>query len=411
MIIFRSFNQGKLLTYLFSSLLVIGIYLGDTSRAVAQPTTSQEASSPRPSTEGRVAAQTGEGQSATPTAVLIAPELVDTAKKSIDRGIRFLRQQQSEDGSYGNHVGLTAMTLLAMAESPRHYGLGDGPFVRRAAEYLVSQARANGSISGEETPTYNTALAIMALHALDPVGFKSVIEGGQSFLVKFQADEDQNYTRGDKYYGGIGYGGDERPDLSNLQHALEALKKTDYDPESDVWAKAELFVRRCQNYTEGEEKDELARPWAGNDGGFIYEPGSSRAGGTKSYGAMTFAGLKSLMFTKRANRDSPQVKAALSWVQQNYDFNTHPGMGTTAYYYYLQTAAGALAAYGSPLLPALNGAQHNWGADLLSKFVYLQQADGSWVNEDRKYWEGNKILITARALISLNHVFISAGIK
>ena len=362
-----------------------------------------------------VGAQTTPPTSTSPTTssaeALIAPELVITAKKAVDRGIHFLRQQQAEDGSYGHHVGLTAMTLLAMTESYRGYGLGDGPFVRRAAEFIVSQARANGSITGEETPTYNTALAIIALHELDPIRYKSVIEAGQKFLVKFQTDEDHNYTRGDKYYGGIGYGGDERPDLSNLHHALEALKRTDYDPESDIWAKAELFVKRCQNFTEEDEKDELARPWAGNDGGFIYEPGSSRAGGTKSYGAMTFAGLKSLIFARDANRDSPQVKAALGWIQNNYDFNTHPGMGTTAYYYYLQTAAAALEAYGQPMLPAQGGGQHNWGADLASKFVYLQQPDGSWVNEDRKYWEGNQILVTARAVIALNHVFHAAKVK
>ena len=339
---------------------------------------------------------------------LVSASLHKHAKDSIDKGIRFLRQQQAEDGSYGHHVGLTAMAVLAMAESPRKYTLGDGPFIRKAAEFIAAQARANGSITGEETPTYNTALSIMALHALDPVKYKKEIEGGQRFLVKFQSDEDQNYSKKDKYYGGIGYGGDERPDLSNLQYALEALKKTDYDKESDVWEKAELFVKRCQNFTEEDEKDVLKRPWAGNDGGFIYEPGSSRAGGTKSYGAMTFAGLKSLMFIKKSNKKDARVKAALSWIEQNYDFNTHPGMGTTAYFYYLQTAASALEAYGEAYLPASNGTQHNWSADLISKFIYLQQADGSWVNEDRKYWEGNKVLVTSRAIITLNHVFRSA---
>ena len=39
------------------------------------------------------------------------------------------------------------------------------------------------------------------------------------------------------------------------------------------------------------------------------------------------------------------TKARWRWVKENYDFNAHPGMGTTAYYYYLQTAASALEAY------------------------------------------------------------------
>ena len=339
----------------------------------------------------------------------IDPQLIEEAKKSIDRGVHFLRSQQSSEGSYGRHVGVTAMVLLAMAESPRAYGIGDGPFVRRAVEWITAQVRPDGSISGEATPTYNTALAIMALHALNKKAYKEIIEKGQRFLVRYQSDEDQKYQKKDKYYGGIGYGGDERPDLSNLQYALEALKRTDYDPKSDVWAKAEIFIKRCQNYTE-EEGDELKRPWAGNDGGFIYEPGSSRAGGTKSYGAMTFAGLKSLMFTKESNKTDPRVIAAWRWVKENYDFNAHPGMGTTAYYYYLQTAASALEAYGEHFVPGPKKAR-NWGADLLIKLINLQQKEGSWQNENRKYWEGNKVLVTARAIITMNHIFRSISKK
>ena len=342
--------------------------------------------------------------------VSIDPQLVEATKKSVDRGIHFLRQQQESDGSYGHHVGLTAMALLAMRESYHHFGVGDGPFISKAVKWMSAQAQANGSISGEATPTYNTALAIMALHALNPRSYKKLIEQGQRFLVQYQSDEDHNYQKKDKYYGGIGYGGDERPDLSNLQYALEALKRTDYDPKSDVWAKAELFVKRCQNYTEEDEKDQLARPWAGNDGGFIYEPGSSRAGGTKSYGAMTFAGLKSLIFTRTTNKKDPRVQAAWSWIQQNYDFNAHPGMGTTAYYYYLQTAASALEAYGEPVVPSPNK-PHHWGADLLTKLMNLQQKNGAWQNENRKYWEGNKVLVTARALITINHVFRALGVQ
>jgi squalene-hopene/tetraprenyl-beta-curcumene cyclase len=335
----------------------------------------------------------------------VDPHLLEAVKKSVDKGIHFLRNQQAKDGSYGHHVGLTAMTLLAFAESHRHYNEGDGPYISRAVEWLVAQAREDGSISGDATPTYNTALAIMALHALNPTKYKAFIERGQRFLTRFQSDEDQNYTPKDKYYGGIGYGGDERPDLSNLHYALEALKKTDYDPNSDVWKKAELFVKRCQNYTEEDEKDSLARPWATNDGGFIYEPGSSRAGGTQSYGAMTFAGLKSLIFTNRTNRNDNRVKAALNWIQNHYDFNSHPGMGTTAYYYYLQTAASALEAYGEPIIQGKEGKQYHWTSDLLTKVINLQQENGSWINENRKYWEGNPILVSARSIITVNHIF------
>ena len=120
---------------------------------------------------------------------------------------------------------------------------------------------------------------------------------------------------------------------------------------------------------------------------------------------MTFAGLKSLIFTNQKNKDDPRVKAALNWIQTHYDFNSHPGMGTTAYYYYLQTAASALEAYGQPVLKDKDGKEYHWTSDLLTKIVHLQQDNGSWVNENRKYWEGNRILISARSIITVNHIF------
>ncbi|MCB9524396.1 MAG: terpene cyclase/mutase family protein [Myxococcales bacterium] len=337
------------------------------------------------------------------------PAVAEKAKGAVDKGLHFLRGLQEKNGSYGNHVGLTAMTLLAFAESHRAYNYGDGPFVQAAADWLAAQKRADGAITGDATPTYNTALAIMALQAVDKKKFANEIAGGQKFLVKFQSDEEQKYEPSHKFYGGIGYGGDERPDLSNLQYALEALKKTDYDPESDVWAKAQTFVSRCQNRSESNDQG-----WAGDDGGFVYAPGQSPAGQTKdgkflSYGAMSFAGLKSLMFTK-AKKDDPRVQAVWQWISKNYDFSQHPGMGTTSYFYYLQTAAGALEAFGEPTVPDEKGRKRAWAADLANRLMSLQKADGSWTNENPKYWENNPLLATTRAVISLNHTLRAAGV-
>jgi squalene-hopene/tetraprenyl-beta-curcumene cyclase len=329
------------------------------------------------------------------------PALADKARRAVDRGLDFLRSRQEENGSYGNHVGLTAMALQAFAESPHRFRDADGPFIARAAAWLVGQQRADGAITGDATPTYNTALAIMALHALDPAKYAKAIAGGQRFLVRFQIDEDQKFAPSDKSYGGIGYGGDERPDLSNLVHALDALRQTDYDPNSDVWAKAQKFVTRCQNRSESNDQ-----PWAGDDGGFVYEPGNGA--GAKSYGAMTFAGLKSLIFT-RAAKDDPRVVAAWAWVRKNYDFGQHPGLGTTSLYYYYQSAATALDAYGERMIPDDKGRQRDWAADLAARLVALQRPDGSWVNDDPKYWEGNPLLATSRAVSSLNHALRAGG--
>ncbi len=333
----------------------------------------------------------------------LSPEAVTKIKKAVDRGLRYLRGHQEENGSYGQHVGLTGMTLLAFGESHRKYTYSDGPFVSRAADWLVKQARPDGAITGDATPTYNTALAIMGLGAMDRKRFDDTVKRGQSFLVRFQSDEDQQYAKDHKFYGGIGYGGDERPDLSNLHYALEALKKTDYDPNSDVWAKAQTFIERCQNRSESNDQE-----WAGNDGGFVYAPGQSPVGGTQSYGAMSFAGLKSLIFTK-AKPDDPRVKAVWKWIRKNYDFAMHPGMGTASYFYYIQTAAEGLKAHGQINVPDEKGRPRNWVADLSDRMIALQRPDGSWVNENKKYWEGNPIMVTARSVVTLNNILRAAG--
>ena len=76
----------------------------------------------------------------------------------------------------------------------------------------------------------------------------------------------------------------------------------------------------------------------------------------RSYGAMSFAGLKSLIFTN-AKRDDPRVQSVLEWIGKNYDFTMHPGMDTTSYFYYLQTASEALKAYGSSTIKDARGRQ------------------------------------------------------
>ena len=350
---------------------------------------------------GQAIAAPAPGVAAPAPAAALATKSVDAktigdARKAVDKGITFLRSKQAENGSYGNHVGLTSMALVAMAESHRAYRVEDGPFVRLAADWLVAQQRADGAITGDATPAYNTSLAIMALQALDPVKFKAQIEAGQRFLVKDQTDEDKKYLPTDKYYGGIGYGGDERPDLSNLQLAVEALRKTGYDPTSDVWKKAETFLSRCQNRSESNDQ-----PWSGNDGGFVYEPGDSKAGGTKSYAGMTFAGLKSLIFAQ-VKKDDPRVKAAFDWIRAHYTFAENPGLGQQGLWYYLHAASRALlAANATTIVPAAGGAPRNWRDDLVDTVLALQRTDGSWVNTADRWQEGKPELVTAYAVLAL----------
>ncbi len=197
------------------------------------------------------------------------PALKEKARRSIDAGLHYLRGQQAENGSLSGSVGITALALRGFLESHRGYNEGDGPFVTRPVEFLLSKVNDDGSISESlQNRSYNTAVSLVALAATKNPKYQAAIANGQKFLTGHQIDESEGYKQDHRYYGGVGYGGDERPDLSNLYLAIEGLKASATDPKDPVWQKALVFVNRSQNRSESNDQ-----PWAGNDGGFVYMPG------------------------------------------------------------------------------------------------------------------------------------------
>jgi len=110
-------------------------------------------------------------------------------------------------------------------------------------------------------------------------------------------------------------------------------------PQDEAVQKALVFVSRCQNL----ESENNTTPFSAkiNDGGFYYTPaaggtsqaGKSDNGGLRSYGSMTYAGLKSMIFAG-LTADDPRVKAALSWLARHYTLDENPGLGDAGLYYY-----------------------------------------------------------------------------
>lgn len=328
------------------------------------------------------------------------PELREKAQRAVDAGLHYLRINQADDGSWSGSVGITALGLRAFLESHRGYSEIDGAFITRPITFLLAHINDDGSISEtNQNRNYNTAVSLTALAATKNDKYADVIKGGQNFLRKLQVDEGDGYESDHAYYGGIGYGGDERPDLSNIHMALEGLRATATDPEDPVWDKALLFVSRSQNRSESNDQ-----AWAANDGGFTYMPGYSPHKGTESYGGMTAAGLLSLLFAG-ADKDDPRVTAAYDWIRNNYTLEENPGAtdGIQGLYYYYNVFGKSLAAYDATTLVDANGVEHNWRNDLARKLISLQNKDGSWVNPDSpRWWEGNPHLVTAWSVIALN---------
>lgn len=126
----------------------------------------------------------------------------------------------------------------------------------------------------------------------------------------------------------------------------------------------------------------------------------------RSYGSMSYAGFKSLIYAKLPRNDE-RVAAAYNWIRHNYTLAENPGVGKDGVYYYYLTFARAMDAWGDPIVDAVkpDGSQesHEWALDLIDALAKLQNADGSFKSIDDRWMENNPVLIAAYSLIALEH--------
>lgn len=347
-------------------------------------------------------------------------------RASYERGVDFLAGEIGESGmweAFGQpEPGISALAARAM--------LGSNRAEMRELAYpildqLLALQKEDGSIHGGRVAVYTTSVAIGALSMRGTEEDLKAIARAADYLRVTQADEGEGYSEDDKFYGGLGYGNDLRPDISNLQYALQALKESGASSDDPAFQRALTFLERSQNlrevntkaYYNGEDDEKLVV--SGDDGGGIYYPGNSMAGyvelddGTlvaRSYGSMTYALLKCYLFAGLDATD-PRVAAALAWIQRNWTVEVNPGFDTLRdpraaaqglYYYYLSLAQ-CLSETGMDMVTTPDGKKHDWRAELQGKLVDVQLENGSWINEAApRWWEGNPVLCTAYALGALH---------
>jgi squalene-hopene/tetraprenyl-beta-curcumene cyclase len=327
----------------------------------------------------------------------MTPQVRKQVLDSIERGVAYLVKNQQPDGSWDNYPGITALALTAILRQPGGARM-KSPEVKKGLAYLVRMAKPDGGIYDKDNQNYNTAVSIMALVAAGDPEYKPLIEKGQKFIVSLQNAEDRGVQKGDKFYGGIGYNKEQRPDMPNLQYALEALKASGLPENSPVWQKALQFVQRTQNRTESNDQS-----YSLNDGGFTYGAGMGWGNtGQNSYGSMTYAGLLSYSHAN-VKKGDPRVEAAVNWVREHYTLEENPGVGQKAVYYYYMVFAKALQAYGEPIFVDAKKRPHNWRDELGRKLLELQYPEGYWVNKEPAEWQNKPNLVTAFTIIALEH--------
>ncbi|MFT5049361.1 MAG: squalene-hopene/tetraprenyl-beta-curcumene cyclase [Chlamydiales bacterium] len=348
----------------------------------------------------------------------------ESLDRSIIAGARFL-VGAADDGLWGApgqpDAGISAMVLAALHAVPEPRPTEIQNAIDHGLAWLAGLQREDGSIHDGKLYNYVTSASILAL-ARAGDRYQPQLVKARDFLISLQSDEGEGYSPDHHYYGGVGYGGDERPDLSNLQMALEALSASGLESEHAAYQRALTFLERCQNRSESNDLalDENGTVLiAGEDGGAAYSPGASPAGfieledGKKiprSYGSMSYALLKSYIFAG-LERDDPRVEALWNWLQENYTLDVNPGFQyvddpVAAYqglFYYFNTMARALDLYGAETIVDAAGAEHAWRTELAGRLVAMQsRVDGSWVNGNApRWWEGNPVLATAYALATL----------
>jgi squalene-hopene/tetraprenyl-beta-curcumene cyclase len=362
---------------------------------------------------------------------------------AIDKGLEYLKSQQKPDGGWAGEKeppAFTALVLRTLVKDLRYSTKDD--FIKKGYDKLLTYQLEDGGIYKNLQANYSTAVAVSALAAANDPAYKPQLDKAIAYLRSLQWTPDtkpeyvdtdnkekatgKQLVKDDKdvFFGGWGYGGNRdvtgngRPDLSNAQMAMDALKDAGLKPEDPAFQNALKFVTRLQNHSETNDQS-----WAGNDGGFVYSPGVDKKGesmagsfttpegkpGLRSYGSMTYAGLKSFIYAG-LSKDDPRVKAAWDWITKNWTLDENPGMkagdpkqAQSGLYYYYHTLARALHEYGEPVITDTAGNKHDWRVELVDKLAAFQKEDGSWVG-DKRWMEQIPVLTTTYAVQALQEV-------
>jgi len=358
---------------------------------------------------------------AKPKSPVLPPGLDAQTRKAIDRGLAYLRSKQDKDGGWTAMYGpaVTAIVAQAFAQNDK-YG-PQHPIVRRAVAGILRYQQSDGGLYDrtQNLANYQTSVALTLLASLDDPQNKERVAKAQAFLTQLQFDENESVDKADAWYGGAGYNEAKRPDLSNTQMMLEALHQSGLPKDHPVYQRALRFVSRCQ-LNEATNDLPLARGFS--SGGFIYSPnagGESKASEKleegqaplRAYGTMTYAGFKSMIYASVA-RDDPRITASLKWIGRHYTLDENPNMpgkqSAEGLYYYYHVFARALNAWGEPLILDAKGAPHNWRRDLCRKLVSLQREDGSWVNTQPRWLEGDPDYVTGLTVLTLQTALIGS---
>lgn len=313
--------------------------------------------------------------------------LAERVRVSIERGIRFLRNEERgrknwehDRGSIGRPGGYTCLAVLALLNSGVK---ADDPIIKRAMEYIRAM---------EVEHTYVVGLQTMVFAEIGEARDGPLIQRNVNWLI-------ENRKFNDKRLRGWGYGVRfPGADFSNSQYALLGLhagRQAGAKIDKEVWESIERFYKESQN----------------EEGGWAYSFDYGNKGPTLT---MTVAGLCGLHIAglelNALRRQIPPsgidpncgiydenepIIRALSWLSAPARDGTRFTFRDANFFY---------NAYGIERAGRLSGmrflAGHDWYREGCEAIVRLQQEDGAWTGSG--HGEHSAVVSTSFALLFLS---------
>jgi len=350
---------------------------------------------------------------------------------AVGQGRTYLLGQQEAAGGFGDktmkvpgNVAFTSMAVTGLVGSEEAAAAAADEAVTKGLTFLAGFQQPNGSIVDDPKWTnYSTSASISAFAAARRSAFSKVQAKAAAYLEASQIQGDPKQAS----FGGFPYKAEQSADASNAFIAASALDANGLAKDSEVRKRVGHFVSHLINNSEANTGEveikvdgEKRIVVSGVDHGGFYRSGESKAGMVKrsdgkwelrSYGSMTYAALKLMMFAGIAPKD-PRVTGVVGWISKHWTVKRNPGFenaekpeqaGQQGIFYFLYTATRALIAYeqatGEPLVVTdADGRKHDWRAAIAAELLMRQNDDGSWNNPVDRWMEGSKTLATSFAL-------------
>lgn len=324
-------------------------------------------------------------------------------KQAIERGKKFLIQEQAQDGSWVAEpevqVGISSLCVLSLLNSGM---TAQDPTIRRGLQYLRSRSQDD---FGGRNETYQVSLMIMALSAAK--------EKSDAVRIADLAQRLENGQITSNNVGAWSYGlknvSQNLGDQSNTQFAILGLREA-------VEAGASVSRRTWER-----ARDYWERNQSPVDGGWGYLVGGADGdvGRPRSSGSMTVAGVASLAIIQQMLLSDADVAAdgsppccnerpndmaiqnGLNWLGRSFSVHHNPGgPGHSWLLYYI---------YGIERAGRLTGQRffgdYDWYREGTAKLLAIQNpVDGHWVGTGT--YESRPVCGTSLALL-----FLSKGLS